>query len=413
MRDTAIWLGLLLSMQHLACSPSPASTELPDIIFVNVSNIPSRAVKLEIKGTLNGKPAMNPAALAPPAERFYMRLPEIAGNLTLDATAWDSDGCLRGTSQAQVDLPSPLAEVSLPVAAESPRKCDGIPPCGAGTVCAEQVKPTTQTLFGMFAISPTDIWAVGAAGTTIHYDGTGWQSVPVPAPNNSMYLNAVWGSGPNDVWAVGEVGLILHYNGTSWAVSPSSAMYDLNGIWGFSPTNIVTCGSQAYCYRWNGSAWGDLSPAGTTKFYGIWGSSPTDIWAGGAGGTIYHYTGSWSTQAAPGTTADLTSVWGRSASEIYMGGTSGTILRYNGSVWTRLSSSTTTARLNAIIGDANGVYAVGNNGTFMQSVVPPYDVFTASNSGISAGLYGITVAPSGFGWIVGTNGYLGRYDARP
>jgi photosystem II stability/assembly factor-like uncharacterized protein len=385
-------------------------------IVVNVTNVPARTAKLSLKATLGGQPSTSMPELTTDFTRFGFSVPySLSGRLALDATAKDSDGCIHGTGQGQTDLPNALVEVPLPLAPQSPRKCEPLTPCAAGSICGEAVRPTSNILYGAYAISPTDIWAVGDNGAALHYDGISWKSVPVPPAYNGYYLNAVWAAAPNDIWAVGEVGLILHGNGTTWTLyDDPNIMYDLNGIWGWSANNIMTCGSQAYCWRWNGSTWANVSPAGTTKMFGVWGSSPTDIWVGGASGTIFRYNGSWSTQAAPGgITSELRNVWGKAANQVYMVGAAGNILRYDGLTWRRIANSPTGSTLNAVIGDDNGVYAVGNNGVFLQSTTAPYDNWTLANSGISVNLFGMTLGSNGNGWVVGATGYLGHYDLRP
>src|SRR5260221_13237206 len=49
----------------------------------------------------------------------------------------------------------------------------------------------------------------------------GWCWASPHAVLQAANLQAVWGSGPNDVWAVGAGGVILHWNGTAWTSSPS------------------------------------------------------------------------------------------------------------------------------------------------------------------------------------------------
>src|SRR5438094_2977648 len=46
-----------------------------------------------------------------------------------------------------------------------------------------------------------DVWAVGGAGTILHWDGHDWN--PVPSGTTETLLG-IWGSAPNDVWAVGQ-----------------------------------------------------------------------------------------------------------------------------------------------------------------------------------------------------------------
>src|SRR5687768_3142032 len=94
--------------------------------------------------------------------------------------------------------------------------------------------PVTDTgiLRGIDVVAPDDIWAVGntddfVVGTlTMHWDGTAWSRVPSPSPNGEgtgNYLHAVAAAGPDDVWAVGEAAeqaLVLRWNGTQWSIVP-------------------------------------------------------------------------------------------------------------------------------------------------------------------------------------------------
>ena len=61
-------------------------------------------------------------------------------------------------------------------------------------------------LTGVFGSAPTDMWAVGAAGTVLHYDGRTVEAVPSGTTAN---LTDTWGTGPSDVWAVGEGGTVV------------------------------------------------------------------------------------------------------------------------------------------------------------------------------------------------------------
>jgi hypothetical protein len=102
---------------------------------------------------------------------------------------------------------------------------------------------TDQQLNGVAAISPKNVWAVGFtnssgwwANRTLveHWNGSAWRWVPSPSPTSGEdELWGVWASSATDVWAVGDAGgqtLIEHWNGTSWAVVPSP--------------NRITTGSQ-------------------------------------------------------------------------------------------------------------------------------------------------------------------------
>ncbi len=86
--------------------------------------------------------------------------------------------------------------------------------------------PVGVTLYGCWAPSPTEAWAVGgdARGdgdkdVVLRYDGTNWQRVTLPDPQG-VTLFKVWGDGAGDVFVVGERSTVLRYDGTSWQAEP-------------------------------------------------------------------------------------------------------------------------------------------------------------------------------------------------
>src|SRR5262249_55107849 len=104
-----------------------------------------------------------------------------------------------------------------------------------------------NTLYGVAATSPSDVWAVGDYFTdgyiwpqTLieHWDGSAWTILTSPNPGSAgNTLNAVAALAPNDAWAVGyslnprgTIGstLIEHWDGTSWSVvaSPNNGRND-------------------------------------------------------------------------------------------------------------------------------------------------------------------------------------------
>lgn len=56
-------------------------------------------------------------------------------------------------------------------------------------------------------------------------------------------LAAVWGSSASDVFAVGQAGTILHYNGSTWRRMPSGTATGLKGVWGESTGEVFAVGS--------------------------------------------------------------------------------------------------------------------------------------------------------------------------
>src|SRR3954454_12436653 len=111
----------------------------------------------------------------------------------------------------------------------------------SGTVVASpNVGTNTNVLEGVAGISTTDVWAVGsyidtssgvAKGQTLteHWGGTQWSVISSPIVgtlNDTLYGVAAVSS--TDVWAVGDSDfgshvqpLIIHWDGSGWGVVPS------------------------------------------------------------------------------------------------------------------------------------------------------------------------------------------------
>ena len=170
----------------------------------------------------------------------------------------------------------------------------------------------TGVVLGVTAIwgsGPTDVFAVGedptytTVGAIIHYDGTGWTQMTVPAPTgivvtNPAALEAVWGSGPTDVWAfgsneigLGDIAIIVHYDGTAWTLrndlplyiwGVESANYGIYSAWGSAANDVWAVGGNGEILHYDGTAWSYWNDGvdNTYAVEGIWGSdSRSDVWA--------------------------------------------------------------------------------------------------------------------------------------
>jgi hypothetical protein len=229
-------------------------------------------------------------------------------------------------------------------------------------------------LFGVSALSPTDVWAVGqycpsqchggtsGADLILHWNGTAWSQVTAPDPGPGTELTAVSADSPTDAWAVGsyrarggENTVTLHWDGTAWSVvpSPSPNPMDLEGLAGvsaLSPTDVWAVGS--YCIsscgetgsadgtlalHWDGTAWTQVPTvnpnATSSRLAAVSAVSPTSVWA--VGDAIGSNSGFDST---------LTEHW-------------------NGTAWSRIRSPSPSPSANFLIGLAArtgaGAWAVG------------------------------------------------------
>jgi hypothetical protein len=175
--------------------------------------------------------------------------------------------------------------------------------------------PGTQGLNALYAVdanSANDVWAVGsftnigeyAQTLVVHWDGTSWRVIPsanVQGSNNELY--GVVALGPNDVWAVGYSGnaafgfftLVEHWNGSTWSVvsSPSPLGDDIlyavstagaSDIWAVGRSrNSFNFRTSALIEHWDGNSWSQVLGAGgeNSALYGVAAVSPGDAWAVG------------------------------------------------------------------------------------------------------------------------------------
>ncbi len=245
-----------------------------------------------------------------------------------------------------------------------------------GASWTEKTGPNSIDMSGIWGSSATDVWAVGARRavrrllffTDYYYTvwhstngGGTWTDVLTSATDNARDLNAIWGYNSSNIWAVGAGGTIMKYNGTSWSAQTSGTTKDLYGIWGYDSSNIWAVGASGTIMKYNGTSWSAQTSGTTETLYGVWGNSASGLWAAGSGGKIVRTTNggtNWSAQTS-GSTATLRGIWGYNSSSIWAVGSGGTILNYNGGTWATQSSSYS-AQLNGAWGtSATSVYACG------------------------------------------------------
>jgi hypothetical protein len=72
----------------------------------------------------------------------------------------------------------------------------------------KQVSGVAKTLYSVYALSPSEVWAVGKGGLILQWNGSVWKQV---SSNVTADLYSVWGADESNVWAVGVGGTILRY----------------------------------------------------------------------------------------------------------------------------------------------------------------------------------------------------------
>jgi hypothetical protein len=137
-------------------------------------------------------------------------------------------------------------------------------------------------LSGTFGTAPTDMWAVGDAGTVLHYDGRTVVSIP---SGTTADLRDVWGSSPTDIWAVGTGGTVLHFAGPGFAPVASQTGVDLNAVFTARPGDAWIGGDAGTLLHWDGASLSPVSLPGAGPALSIrdlHGLAANDIWLSGS-----------------------------------------------------------------------------------------------------------------------------------
>jgi hypothetical protein len=146
-----------------------------------------------------------------------------------------------------------------------------------GTVITRADSPTTSTLYGIWGAAPDDIWAVGEDGALVHFDGNAWSFVP----GGEDELHAVWGSGPNDVYTVGgtfNLGTMGHFTNAVWLFgSTGLSGAGLNAVAGTDANNVFAVGSYGYLYRLDPNLGMEYLAQAGTHLFGLVALSPNEL----------------------------------------------------------------------------------------------------------------------------------------
>lgn len=140
--------------------------------------------------------------------------------------------------------------------------------------------PTDKDLWGVWVHDHQTAWAVGgdardfdAQPVLLRYDGYQWHDEPLPEfDRDANSLFKIWGTGPDHIFAVGALGLILHYDGDEWQQVSTGASDDFVSLWGRADDEIVAVGGRANAQiaRFDGDAWSSEIVGGQPGLNGIW-----------------------------------------------------------------------------------------------------------------------------------------------
>lgn len=138
--------------------------------------------------------------------------------------------------------------------------------------------PGTDTVFGIWGSSPTEMWAVGGASGgsqgafAWRLEGDEWVVAP-GFPAELADRGAIWkvyGRGTDDVWLVGTAGLVLHWDGTSFSTGNTGGGESLFTVHANGDRFVAVGGfGTGIVLEHDGTDWVDMSPDAADPLVGV------------------------------------------------------------------------------------------------------------------------------------------------
>jgi len=305
-------------------------------------------------------------------------------------------GCVSPDSNAMEDPEEGEAESHLETATAAT-----IPACTRGTWCVETAPITATTLLhGIWAVSASDVFAVGDAGTILRRVNNAWS---VMTSGTTRNLRGVWASSSSDVWASGVSGTVLHYNGTAWSTMSTPSTSDVDAVWGSGPSDVWFAGGGTVLH-WNGSGFTTQGFAGT--MLSISGTGPRDVWVAGENTNLHHFTGSsWVTVNPGAGTSTLFSVLAVSTTDVWATDFMPTkeTMHLVGGKW--VAQKTNGSIFNELVAlSASDIWGAGGNdvGHWNGAAWSSEQAF-----GSNASMWSVTATATDV-WLVGSNALIGH-----
>ena len=281
-----------------------------------------------------------------------------------------------------------------------------------------------RALFGIWASSPDDVFAVGSYGTILHYDGNqeeNWTVMEVPELGN-INFHDVWGTLGRDVVAVGSDGVIVRYAAQQWSREEAPIHRAFTGVWGTEGGQMFVVGEGGTLLGHDpraGNEWRVLGADVWPTMTSVHGSSASDVVALGLEGTALHrHDTGWVAMDLPGNRGlPISAIWGSDGC-IYAADGAGQTWRLDNEddlVWAPMPSEP--GDPHSIIDihgwNCNSVFAVTMEGRILRSADGEgggrWDVVPAPDQPTASALRAVWVGPKAV-FAVGSDGTILRYD---
>ena len=165
---------------------------------------------------------------------------------------------------------------------------------------------TSEDLYAVWGNTPGSIYAAGANGTLLRYNGTDWNPI---VTGTTVTLRDVWSTSDDVVYVVGDDGTILQGGNDIFTRVVSNAGADLNAVFGTVPGNAYAVGDGGALLHYDGSTWTRMNSGTTQDLFGVWTDALNDLVVAGANATFRTYKLGWKAVDVP-VAGDIRALWG-------------------------------------------------------------------------------------------------------
>ncbi|MCD4652535.1 hypothetical protein K8T06_01210 [bacterium] len=151
--------------------------------------------------------------------------------------------------------------------------------------------PHGYDLNDVWSIDDNDVW-VGGISTLRHWDGFQWSESYI---DKSQSINDLWGFDSGEIYAVGAGGLVLKWDGNCWEDIPLDTSDGLTCVHGTSPDDLWISSwnyENGTVYHWNGTEWQQETLDVMSGFSQVFAVDIDDVWLGAFNGMSFHWDGS-------------------------------------------------------------------------------------------------------------------------
>jgi hypothetical protein len=236
--------------------------------------------------------------------------------------------------------------------------------------------PTSLPLYAIDGTGPSDIWAVGGDTATaskanraviLHYDGTAWTRVQAPDSEGTTFpFSDVYAVSPTDAWAVMEdQNRIARWNGNTWSIMPTLPTFTdgFNKVCGVSHDAVWLVGDYNQIAFWNGSQFSDITldpNQGYGDFTACWAVNNNTLFTGYNTGGLRKFDsqGNYERISHDQDIHTVSEITGTSENAVYFIGYGGFFVHYDG-VTAKQAIPSDSWRRNVMLRTSDGDWIVG------------------------------------------------------